>query len=271
MLQPPATVAVVASTSEPQLQGSATPIDTNTAVTAPLPAPALTGADPAPASAAAKTQPAAPESAQAKPIPLTQSAQPAAVSDAAVAEPSVKVNANAIAVAPGHAPESLSNQAASAPAPINLEQPTDPGAKPQAGLSSPLPPVSGAQTEPQKRDLPQLPPTAATVAPRPEPLPQATVKPVEATMPLAAVAVAAPAPVPSLATTDSMPVTQDSVQAQPVPPTQSGQPASGTDTAGASSPLRSTRMPGWHPLRGIPSRLPGNRQRLRLRLLRFSP
>ena len=106
--------------------------------------------------------PAAHESVQLAPVPPTQSAQPAPVSDAMAAKPPVTVDVNAIAASTPRAPESVSEQPAATPAPISLEQPTDPGAKPAPPPdppsndldSVPLPPL-GSESDKPKNSTPR--------------------------------------------------------------------------------------------------------------------
>ena len=156
--QAPATLAVVATTVELQPRASAPPADPNAAP------PSLAGSAPAPApsSAAAEPMPAAPESVQLAPVQPTGSAQPGPASDAMGAKPPLTVNVNAIAASAPRAPESVSEQPAASPAPISLEQPTDPGAKPapppdppSSDLDSvPLPPL-GSESDKPKNSTPR--------------------------------------------------------------------------------------------------------------------
>ncbi|MGA7501389.1 MAG: hypothetical protein WBX00_32045, partial [Isosphaeraceae bacterium] len=156
--QAPATLAVVATTVELQPRASAPPADPNAAP------PSLAGSAPAPApsSAAAEPMPAAPESVQLAPVQPTGSAQPGPASDAMGAKPPLTVDVNAIAASAPRAPESVSEQPAASPAPISLEQPTDPGAKPvpppdppSSDLDSvPLPPL-GSESDKPKNSTPR--------------------------------------------------------------------------------------------------------------------
>src|SRR5208337_3401370 len=246
--QPTATVAAVATTVEPQPQASAAPVDTNTAP------PALAGTAPTPAllSAAAGPMAAAPKSVQLAPVQPNQSAQPTLVPDAMAAKPSMTVDANAIAASTPRAPESVSELPAATPAPISLEQSTDPGAKipdakpkpntaaaAQADLLSPLPPVTPvgeAQTTAQKPDTSQAAATVVTVATTVEPQPQASVAPLDTNAAPPALAGATPTPAPSSAAAGPMPAAPESVQLAPVQPNQSAQPAPVPDAIGAKPP-----------------------------------
>ena len=154
----PATLAAVATTVELQPRASAPPADTKAAP------PSLAASAPAPASssAAAEPMPAAHESVQPAPVQPTGSAQPAPVPDAMAAKPPVTVNVNAIAASAPRAPESVSEQPAATPAPIGLEQPTNPGAKPAPPPdppsndldSVPLPPL-GSESDKPKNSTPR--------------------------------------------------------------------------------------------------------------------
>jgi len=245
--QPTATVAAVATTVEPQPQASAAPVDTNAAP------PSLAGSAPAPApsSAAAEPMPAAHESVQLAPVQPNQSAQPAPVPDAIGTKPPAPVDANAVAASTPRAPESVSDQPAATPAPISLEQPTDPGAKipdakpkpdaaaaAQANLLSPLSPVTPvgeAQAAAQKPDASQAAATVVAVATTAKLQPQASAAPVDTNPAPPALAGAAPAP--SSATAEPMPAAPESAQLAPVQPNQSAQPTPVPDAMAAKSPV----------------------------------
>jgi hypothetical protein len=245
--QPAATVAAVATTVEPQPQASTAPVDTNAAP------PLLAGAAPAPApsSAATEPMPAAHESVQLPPVQPNQSAQPAPVPGAIGAKPPTTVDANAVAASTPRAPESCSEQPAATPAPIRLEQPTDPGAqipaakpKPDAAAQpdllsplSPVTPVGEAQAAPQKPNMPQAATTVAAVATTAELQPQAGLTPVDTNVAPPALAGAARAPIPSSAAAEPMPAAHESVQLPPVQPNRSAQPAPVPDAIAAKPPV----------------------------------
>jgi len=242
------TVATVAAASEPQPQGNTTPVDPNTA----LPALAATAPAPTPSLAATEPMPAARESVQLAPLLPNQSAQPEAVFGAMAAQPAATAGSITIAQPPLQTPESLSKQPAAVPAPINLEQPTDPGAKTpaakpdlnvpatvQADPVSPLPPVppiGGTQTEAQKLDVPQPTTTVAAVATTAEPQPQKSATPVDPNAAPPAIAGTTPSPAPLSVATEPMPAAPESAQLPHIPPNQSAQPGPVSDASGAKPP-----------------------------------
>jgi hypothetical protein len=145
-------VAAVAATANHQPQTDATSADVNAA------APSLAVSAPTPTpSAADQPLPAAHELASLEPVQPTQSAQPGPASDAAAGKLPLTADASALSASNSQASKSVSEQPAAISAPISLEQPTDPGARPaplpESRLidpdSVPLPPLGSESNQPK--------------------------------------------------------------------------------------------------------------------------